>query len=63
MRTLKAKSSGKIKKTCLIQFFKWQIGYSGFTLAPFDLTAVKNYVANQKEHHDQNTLWAEFERL
>ncbi len=35
--------------------FKWQIGYACFSINPFDMENLINYVKNQKEHHRNST--------
>jgi REP element-mobilizing transposase RayT len=49
---LKRDSSKWIKtKDGLLTKFGWQDGYSVFTVGHTQLEAVKQYIANQKEHH------------
>jgi REP element-mobilizing transposase RayT len=36
--------------------FKWQGGYSAFTISRWDLDKVIGYVRNQKEHHASGTV-------
>ena len=43
--------------------FHWQNGYGAFSVGPGHLEAVRNYVANQEEHHRQVTFQEEFRRL
>ena len=42
-------------------FFKWQGAYGAFTVSKDGVPAVKAYIENQKEHHQQNDLWSEWE--
>lgn len=64
VRELKTASSRAVNKATILDGrFNWQEGYGAFTLNPFDLTAVLEYVANQKQHHAANKLWPSFERL
>jgi REP element-mobilizing transposase RayT len=35
--------------------FKWQGGYSAFTVSPRHVNAVRRYVLNQEEHHRERT--------
>ena len=37
----------------MLSKFGWQDGYSAFTVGHTQLSAVKKYIANQKEHHKQ----------
>ena len=36
-------------------FFKWQGGYSAFTVSPHQLNVVSEYIKNQKQHHYDQT--------
>jgi putative transposase len=42
-------------------FFKWQGAYGAFTIRKDDVPIVSAYIANQKTHHANNTLTAEWE--
>ena len=42
--------------------FRWQEGYGAFTINPFQLDPVIDYIENQREHHANRTLWTEYER-
>jgi putative transposase len=44
------------------QPFKWQEGYGAFTISARDLPRLKNYVANQAEHHRTKQLFPNLER-
>ncbi len=44
------------------EFFKWQGAYGAFTLQADEVPIVKEYIANQKAHHDNRDLRAEWER-
>lgn len=43
-------------------FFKWQGAYGAFTVRKVEVMQVRDYIANQKQHHRDNTLWEEWER-
>lgn len=61
VRDIKANSSGWIHKTFpQFQSFAWQTGYGAFTVSYSSVEAVKNYIANQAEHHRQRTFQEEF---
>ena len=61
VRDIKANSSGWIHKTFpQYQSFAWQTGYGAFTVSYSSVEAVKNYIANQAEHHRQRTFQEEF---
>ena len=42
-------------------FFKWQGAYRAFTIRKSDVSPVKSYIENQKKHHAENQLQAEYE--
>ena len=37
--------------------FKWQGGYSDHSVSPSQVTLIKHYIENQKEHHAGQSLW------
>lgn len=39
--------------------FHWQDGYGGFSLATSDVPRLRNYIANQKEHHRKQSFQEE----
>lgn len=43
--------------------FRWQGTYGCFTLGETALPRVKQYVLNQRDHHDSNDTHAEWERV
>ncbi len=42
--------------------FKWQGAYGAFTIRKSEVPMVKEYIANQKKHHAENSVWDEFEK-
>jgi putative transposase len=49
---IKAASSGWIhKEVADLPAFAWQTGYSAFTVSQSQMERVRNYIANQEEHH------------
>lgn len=44
------------------EYFKWQGGYGAFTLPQDAVPIVKAYIANQKTHHQYNTVQSEWEK-
>ena len=53
---IKAVASTKINKTLLeLGDFRWQSGYSIFTVGEKELPFIIRYVKNQKIHHDEGT--------
>jgi len=43
--------------------FHWQSGYGAFSISPSHVETLKRYIANQKEHHKQESFQDEFRRL
>jgi putative transposase len=63
-RELKRESSKWIKaKGRELASFYWQNGYGAFSISPSHVEALKEYIANQEEHHRQETFQEEFRRL
>ena len=61
MRTLKANSTGWVKrKEPSMRTFAWQEGYGWFSVSASNVAAVKNYIAGQKEHHRKVSFKEEF---
>ncbi len=64
MRTVKARSSGWVHET-FPQFgaFAWQEGYAVFSVSKSQETAVKDYIAGQREHHAREDFKLELLRF
>ncbi|NOX65765.1 MAG: IS200/IS605 family transposase [Chlorobi bacterium] len=61
-RLFKGESSHWIHKNNLTPFnFKWQRGYGAFSVSATQLEKVKNYIANQDEHHKRKTFAEEYD--
>ena len=61
MRVLKANSSGWVHETFpQLRNFAWQTGYGAFTVGLSTMARVKRYIANQEEHHKQESFQDEF---
>lgn len=43
-------------------FFKWQGAYGAFTIRKSDVTTVKAYILNQKQHHAESEIIEEWEQ-
>ena len=58
-------SSSKWIKTRGSNFrkFAWQRGYGGFSIGQSQLDVLRRYIANQHQHHAQETFQDEFRRL
>jgi len=64
MRELKAGSSGWVHDTFPdAQDFWWQTGYGAFTVSHSARDDVRNYIANQEEHHKTMTYQDELRAL
>ena len=61
---VKSRSSRWIKKEderCIS--FYWQQGYAGFSVDKSSMNRIKNYITNQKSHHEKMDFQKEFRRL
>jgi len=57
LKEVKGDSSSWIKSQgCQYRNFHWQDGYGAFSFAYRDLSALKQYVSSQKEHHRKWTF-------
>jgi len=64
LRTLKSRSSKWVHETFPShQAFAWQEGYSVFSVSKSQESAVKNYIANQMEHHRKEDFQSELLRM
>ncbi len=43
--------------------FHWQQGYGAFSISPSHVDALKDYIADQEEHHRHESFQDEFRRL
>lgn len=43
-------------------FFKWQGAYGAFTVSKSVADQVCDYILNQKKHHSENSLFADWEK-
>ena len=59
------KSSSKWIKTQGAKFagFAWQGGYGAFAVSESNVEAVRQYIANQREHHRKKTFQEEFRQF
>ncbi len=60
MRELKKSASTWIHQTIGEPSFAWQKGYGAFTVSPTAVPAVRRYIANQEEHHREQSYRDEF---
>ena len=63
MRELKKASSLWVHETIGSPSFAWQEGYGAFTVSATARDQVKQYIANQAEHHRVKTFREELEEL
>jgi putative transposase len=57
------KESSKWAKLHVHPKFYWQNGYGAFSVSPSNSPAVRDYIANQEEHHQQVSFQDEFREL
>ena len=64
VKELKRESSqwAKTKGPELADFF-WQNGYAAFSISPGHVEALREYIANQEEHHRKESFQDELRRL
>ncbi|MDF1813840.1 MAG: IS200/IS605 family transposase [Verrucomicrobiales bacterium] len=60
MSELKSVSSSWVKKRLRAPAFRWQEGYGAFTVGAPELGKVREYIANQAEHHRKKTFQEEY---
>jgi REP element-mobilizing transposase RayT len=64
VRELKRDSSKWIKEEMPdLADLHWQNGYGAFSISPVHVEALKEYIANQEEHHRRESFQDEFRRL
>jgi len=63
MREIKRQSSIWVHETIGQLDFNWQEGYAAFTVSPPAIPGVQSYIANQEQHHRQQSSRAELEAL
>jgi DNA-dependent RNA polymerase auxiliary subunit epsilon len=59
---LKADSSEWVHKE-ITRMFEWQKGYGAFSVSSTVIPAVRNYILNQKEHHQNKDFKMEYVEL
>jgi putative transposase len=58
LQTIKAYSSRWMAEHGVA--FKWQEGYSAFSVSPSQIQTVVNYIRNQEKHHAKRSFEEEF---
>jgi REP-associated tyrosine transposase len=60
LKEIKSSSSKWVHEELKKPLFSWQEGYGAFTVSASQIEAVKNYIANQEEHHRVKTFQEEY---
>jgi len=47
----------------ILKDFSWQNGYGAFSVSPYNVEKVINYISRQHEHHDKQNFKDEFRGL
>jgi hypothetical protein len=63
MRELKKSSSTWVHEQIGITQFNWQEGYGAFSVSPTARESVKRYIANQEQHHRNQSSLDEYVAL
>ena len=64
VRELKRDSSKWIKENDeRLDDFHWQSGYGAFSVSPWHVEILKEYIVNQEEHHRRESFQDEFRRI
>ena len=63
LRELKSASSKWVHEEMKKPLFSWQDGYGAFTVSASQIKAVKEYIANQEEHHRKQTFQEEYSKF
>jgi putative transposase len=61
VENVKTSSSARIKEEGpALSNFHWQNGYGAFSVSPSNVEQVKEYIANQEEHHRKRSFQEEY---
>ena len=60
LKDIKSSSSKWVHEELKKPLFSWQEGYGAFTVSASQIEVVKNYIANQEEHHRKKTFQEEY---
>jgi putative transposase len=64
LRELKRESSKWLKtKSADLSDFHWQDGYGAFSVSPSHVEPLKQYIAEQEQHHSRESFQDEYRRL
>ncbi|NLJ06148.1 MAG: IS200/IS605 family transposase [Sphingobacteriales bacterium] len=45
------------------EYFEWQEGFSAFSISPWNVELIRNYIKNQEQHHKNQGFDDELKRL
>ncbi len=63
MREIKSVSSRWVHEEIGVKSFSWQEGYGAFTVGAPQCAAVREYIAQQEEHHRNHTFEEEYKEF
>jgi putative transposase len=64
MKQVKGASSHSINQSKLLPTkFAWQVGFGAFSISESQVPIIRNYIANQKEHHKTMSFEEEFQKF
>jgi putative transposase len=63
VRDIKVASSEWVHKEIKQAVFSWQDGYGAFTVSTSKLDVVRQYIANQAEHHQKKSFQEEYREM
>ena len=64
LKQVKGASSHTINQSKLMPHkFAWQVGSGAFSISESQVPVIRNYIANQKEHHKKMTFEEEYQRF
>ena len=63
VRDIKTASSEWVHQEIKMAMFSWQEGYGAFTVSASQLDVVKQYIANQTEHHRKKSFHEEYREM
>ena len=63
VKTIKTATNSLLSEQYKIPNFAWQKGYAVFSVRSTELAKVKNYIKNQKRHHEQTSFEKEMEKI
>ena len=63
IQKIKNYSSGADNQSKVVDYhFNWQAGYGAFTVNPYDMKEIVQYINHQAWHHANNSLIEEYEK-